>query len=155
MDLSFAAVDQHWSSLGVEGLIAAMERCEPWVVDLRSEHRQEVDAALRKLEIQLNASSTEAILRSVGRRPELAIEMLGYLRSGRALVLFSWLTSLHPDIVRELMSSARFSSDAFGLLLLDRISTLERQRLLSRTFSPERLSLVMELLAEAGFTSAD
>jgi hypothetical protein len=155
LDLSFQAVSKHWSSLGVDGLISAMERCEPWAVDLRVEHRAEVDAALRRLEDQLNAAGTEAILRSIGRRPELALEMLGYLRSGRALVLFSWLTALHPDIVRELMSSARFSADGFGLLLLDRISTLERQRLLSRTFSPERLSLVMDLLAEAGLSSAD
>ena len=155
LDLSFPAVSRHWANLGIDGLIAAMEQCEPWAVDLRSEHQIEVNSALRRLEANLNAAGTEAILRSIGQRPELALEMMGYLRSGRALVMFSWLTALHPDIVRELMSSARFSADGFGLLLLDRISTLERQRLLSRTFSPERLSLVMDLLAEAGLSSID
>ena len=60
---------------------------------------------------------------------------------------------MHPEIPKMLINEARFGSDDFGTILVERITTLEKQNLLSRVFSPERIALVLELLAEAGFTA--
>lgn len=153
LDLSAEGVRRHWRDHGVEKLIAAMERCEPWAVDVRPEYREGAEHVVAQVARSFNAAQPENITKSVGAEPGLAIEFMGYLRSGRALTLFAWLTQVHPDIPKLLINEARFGADDFGSILVERITTLEKQHLLSRVFSPERIALVLELLAEAGIAA--
>lgn len=150
LDLSASGVRQHWQNCGVEKLIAAMERCEPWAVDVRPEFIEGAENVVAQLAVKFNSAKPTSITESIGADPALAIELMGYLRSGRALALFAWLTQVHPDIPKLLINEARFGADDFGSILVERIATLEKQHLLSRVFSPERIALVIDLLAEAG-----
>lgn len=155
LDLSADGVHRHWSANGVASLIAAMERCEPWAVDVGPEFKSKAEVVVADMAALLNSTTVGGISHSVNTDPDLVVEFLGYLRSGRALALFAWLTEVHPSIPRLLINEARFGGDDFGSILLERITTLEKQHLLSRVFSPERIALVLELLAEAGLESND
>ncbi len=150
LDLSAAGVRRHWHDHGVQRLIAAMERCEPWAVDVRPEFMEGAERVVAQVARNFNAAQPSNITNSVNSEPSVTIEFMGYLRSGRALALFAWLTQVHPDIPKLLIQEARFGADDFGSILVERITTLEKQHLLSRVFSPERIALVIELLAEAG-----
>ncbi|MEJ6002677.1 type IVB secretion system protein IcmW [Paucibacter soli] len=153
LDLSAAGVQRHWLAQGVEKLINAMERCEPWAIDVRPEYRARAEQLVALVSSSFNRASSTRVTESVTRDPGVTIEFMGYLRSGRALALFAWLTQVHPDIPRHLVDQARFGDEGFGSILVERITTLERQHLLSRVFSPERIAYVIELLAEAGYTN--
>lgn len=153
LDLSAAGVRQHWSEHGVSRLIEAMERCEPWAVDVRPEYRDGAEVLVAKVVESFNAARPGSIAHSITVDPASSIAFMGYLRSGRALALFAWLTQVHPDIPKLLMSEARFGADDYGSILVERIATLEKQHLLSRVFSPERIALVIELLAEVGIVN--
>lgn len=150
LDLSASGVRRHWNEHGVSRLIEAMERCEPWAVDVRPEYREGAEVLVAKVVASFNAARPGAITHTISVDPAVAISFMGYLRSGRALALFAWLTQVHPDIPTLLMNEARFGDDDYGSILVERITTLEKQHLLSRVFSPERIALVIELLAEAG-----
>lgn len=153
LDLSTSAVRQHWKGHGVERLIAAMERCEPWAVDVSPKYREGAELVVAQVANAFNAARPTSIANSVESDPALTISFMGYLRSGRALALFAWLSQVHPEIPKMLINEARFGIDDFGSILVERITTLEKQNLLSRVFSPERIALVLELLAEAGFSA--
>lgn len=155
LDLSADGVRRHWTEHGVASLIAAMERCEPWAVDARPEFKAKAEQVVAEVTRQFNDSRAAAISGSVTASPDLVIDFMGYMRSGRALALFAWLTEVHPSIPKLLVNEARFGSDEYGSILIERITTLEKQHLLSRVFSPERIALVLELLAEAGLGVAD
>lgn len=130
-----------------------MERCEPWAVDVQPEFIDGAELLVMQVAERFNACSPELIASSMGVDPGTAIEFMGYMRSGRALALFAWLTQVHPDIPKLLINEARFGSDDYGAILVERITTLEKQHLLSRVFSPERIALVLELLAESGLSA--
>lgn len=155
LDLSRDAVRKHWSTQGVASLIAAMEQCEPWAVDARPEFQAQAEVVVSDMARLLSSSTVGGISNSVSTSPDIVIDFMGYLRSGRALALFAWLAQVHPSIPKLLVNEARFGVDEFGGVLIERITTLEKQHLLSRVFSPERIALVLELLAEAGLESAD
>lgn len=150
LDLTTAGVARQWTDKGVSSLIRAMERCEPWAVDVRAELKTKAESLVVGLADQFNGVGSRAIETSVRSQPALMIDFMGYLRSGRALALLAWLTDVHPGIPGLLVEEARRTSDGYGLVLIERIVTLEKQHLLSRVFSPERIALVTELLAETG-----
>lgn len=152
LDLSSAAVRAHWSHSNVGRLIAAMERCEVWAVDRQPENVKEVERIIEMVAAAFNSASSQAIANAVEGDGAYTLALMGYLRSGRALALFAWLTELDGALASRLVAAARSGVDDFGRLLIERISTLEKQHLLSRVFSPERISLVLELLSESGLT---
>lgn len=155
LDLSDDAVRRHWAAQGIARLISAMERCEPWAVDVRPDSKAKAEIVVADIARHLSATSASALSASVASKSELMIDFLGFMRSGRALALFTWLTEVDPSIAQQLVSAARRSGDEFGSILIERITTLEKQNLLSRVFAPERIALVLELLAEAGLADAD
>lgn len=69
------------------------------------------------------------------------------------MALFTWLSDLDPEFAKTLVHEAQCGGDEFGRILIERIVALEKQRLLSRVFSPQRIALVLELLEEAGLTA--
>lgn len=155
LDLSPAGVRRMWVSHGVDGIIAAMEGCEPWAVDAQPHFRDKAEESIGEVARAMNDASDAALSGGVTTSATEVIEFMGHLRSGRALALFSWLAQAHPEIPRLLVQEAQLGDADFGSILLERISALERQRLLSRVFSPERIALVLELLAEIGLESTD
>jgi hypothetical protein len=155
LDLSAEGVRKHWAEHGVASLIASMERCEPWAVDVAPEFKAKAELVVADMARQFNGATAGGISNSVSADPDVVVDFMGYLRSGRALALFAWLTQVHPSIPRLLVNEARFGGDDFGSILIERITTLEKQHLLSRVFSPERIALVLELLAEAGLESSN
>ncbi|ART57149.1 hypothetical protein CBP36_19785 (plasmid) [Acidovorax carolinensis] len=155
LDLSPKGVRRHWHANGVAGLIAAMESCEPWAIDVNPQFRTRAELVVSEINRIFNDSLPVKITDSVKTDPDLLIDFMGCMRSGRALALFSWLTEIHPSIPALLINEARFGIDGFGPILIERISALERQHLLSRVFGPERISLVLELLEEAGIGVAE
>lgn len=155
LDLSAGWVQRHWQEQGVAGLIRAMERCEPWAVDVRPESKLQAEAVVSEVARLFNDSGVGVISTSVTGEPALMIDFMGYMRTGRALALFAWLAEVHPTIPQLLVNQARAGGDEFGSILIERITTLEKQHLLSRVFSAERISLVLELLAEAGLSLPD
>lgn len=151
LDLSSAGVRQQWSNHGVSRLIEAMERCEPWAIDVCPEFREQAEQLVAEVSKSFNLAAPTRITASMSIDPALALDFMGYLKSGRALALFAWLTQVHPDIPVVLINQALAGHSDFGSILVERITTLEKQHLLSRVFSPERIAFVLELLAEAGY----
>ena len=151
LNLSPAAVHSYWNSVGIQEVIAGMERCEPWTIDESPRAEQVLD----ELSQSFSGATSAAITVSVTRRPQEVVELMAYLRSGRALLLFGWLAEVNPALAGTLVRAVQDEFTDFGSLLLDRIAALERQHLLSRVFSPERFALVLESLEDAGLNSME
>lgn len=149
LNLTPVSVADGWRDRGVLALIRAMERCEHWVVDVQPAYKAHAEQLIDDVCRVLNSSDLAAITSSIGRDPSAVIDFMGHIRTGRALAMFTWLTELNPEITKLLISEARYGSDEFGSILIERITTLERQFLLSRIFSPERIALVIELIDES------
>jgi len=148
LNLSEATVGAVWRERGVAALIKAMERCEHWVVDGHADYKAQAEQIINQVTEALNSTDMEAVVRGVQAHPVRLIDFMGHLRTGRALAMFSWLVDLHPDIGQILLSEARYGDQEFGAILIERITTMERQFLLSRVFSPERIALVLELIED-------
>jgi hypothetical protein len=124
-------------------------------VDVRPDSKAKAEVVVADIARHLSVMPAEALSASVTSKSGLMIDFLGFMRSGRALALFAWLTEVDPSIAQQLISAARSGGEEFGSILIERITTLEKQNLLSRVFAPERIALVLELLAEAGLADAD
>lgn len=148
IDLSQGAVVEHWREAGLLDIIQGMESCESWALD----GRPRAETIIEDLCAALSDATTSAITVSVANRTHDTVELMAYLKSGRALLLFSWLAEVNPAVVGMLVRGVQDDVDEFGALMLDRVTVLERQRLLSRIFAPERLALVIEALENEGFT---
>ena len=149
LNLSSLHIDETWSERGLSGLISAMEQCEPWAVDIDPMHRTRAEGFINQIVEALNAAEKKTVASCVSTDPESALTFMGYLRTGRALTLFSWLSSVHPSIPETLIREARAGESWFGCVLLERIATFEKQSLLSRVFGPERIALILDLLEES------
>ena len=111
--------------------------------------------ALTELSDRLNSAEKDVLTRSIHESSADVVDFMGFLKSGRALRLFRWLVDINPDLAGSLVQSARDSGNDFGIILIERMRVLERQHLLSRVFSPERLALVSEILSEVGVAGVD
>ena len=137
--------------MGVGDAISAMEATETWAVT----ESQVVVRALTELSDRLNSAEKDVLTRSIHESSADVVDFMGFLKSGRALRLFRWLVDINPDLAGSLVQSARDSGNDFGIILIERMRVLERQHLLSRVFSPERLALVSEILSEVGVAGVD
>lgn len=146
LDLSLEAVQRHWHRHGVEDAVAAMEETETWTVA----STLAVEATIKALSERLSDTPQVALTRSITATSADVVDFMGYLKSGRALLFFHWLSEADAQLAVVLVQEARRSGDDFGVILIERMRVLERQHLLSRVFSPERLALVVEVLTEAG-----
>jgi hypothetical protein len=163
VDLSPESVNWFWRSRNALNAIQVMELAEPWTVDGRREGDIDIEEIVRDLSERLSLTPREVLSLSLSSDAVArdAVGLMGHLHAGRALVLFHWLTEVSPSVAESLLRQARLpsgeteGSSDFSLLLIDRITALERQLLLSRVFSPERTALVLEILSEAGYVSDD
>lgn len=140
--LSFSIHETHkfWASHGVADAIAAMEATETWTVD----GHEEVEQILIDLQQKLEGADKDSLAESIAKVSACTLNFMGYLKSGRALLFFRWLSDIDPRIASVLIMEARASGSDFGVLLIERLRVLERQHVLSRIFSPERIAFVLE-----------
>lgn len=149
LDLSPGSVQRYWRNIGVADAVSAMEAMETWTAD----DTYETELAILELMGRLSALPDSVLLESVSAATADVIDFMGYLKSGRALLLFRWLVDANAQLLLVLMGEARNSGTDFGIILVERMRVLERQHLLSRVFSPERLALALEVLEEFGLDS--
>lgn len=151
INLSRQDIIRFWSQSGkpIEDLISSMERCEEWVPDDRFD--DEVREAIGKLSAALSSANDEAIVLMIRDNPLLLLRVMAMLHTGQAIVLFRWLSEITPSAVSIMTANngvKQFSNqdEVYIGLLLERLQNLERMRLLSRIFSAERISIVLETL---------
>lgn len=133
-----------WHDAGLARAIAAMEETEDWVLD-GTKAAEDVVAVLCS---KLPESSSDAIGNTVAVAPGDIVNLMGYMKSGRALALFRWLAEVSPESTSRILEACNDADEDFSRLLIERVSTLERLRLLSRVFSPARLAQVLEVLED-------
>lgn len=154
LDLSPEGVRAHWRRLGVLNAIDAMEADESWAVDGQlTKDGKPVESVLAYLAHCLSESSDSAVAVTVANMPSDIVDLMGHVHSGRALSLFSWLTQAHGSAGSTLIRTASDSASEFGVLLLERVTALERQSLLARVFSPERMASLLDILDEVNLST--
>lgn len=142
LDFSIDATKRFWISLGVGDAIAAMEETESWSVD----GIEDVEILLLELQDSLSKADHSSVAESITSVGSSVVDFMGFLKSGRALLFFRWLSDVDPRIASILISEARSSGSDFGVILIERLRVLERQHVLSRVFSPERIAFVLECM---------
>lgn len=152
LDLSRSTVGAHWNDVGLTSAIETMEACEPWAIDRPGPHNAEAERLIEAIAARLSAASPEQIMAAVQKSPGEIVDLLGFLHSGRAIYLFRWLADVHPSVSAALIQDARFGGKDFGQVMLLRLNVLQKQHILFRIFSPERLTYIERILVEAGFS---
>lgn len=146
ISLQPATIANFWRMSGVPltAIINAMERCENWTVD-GDEQAEEMIAAF---EAKLSDASYAQIEKLLQHSKPSVIRAMAYLGSGRAILLYRWLSMVNPGSVPEMISYAAGANNDECRVLVERIQNLERLRILSRIFAPERLSEILETLEQ-------
>ncbi len=148
-DLHIDAVHAFWDSYDRRVLyrvIAALESVESWAADLDPK----IDQAIIKLGQAMD------LARSVDFTgyEEKIINILAYLRAGRAIRILQSIDSLKPGSAAKLLTFAEEQTNIksgkpinqSAKLFLDRNLVFERMQLLSRIFSPQRITLILNAL---------
>lgn len=130
-----------------------MDRVEAWPVDAHPPNQEAVERIVGMLADAFNSAPVTSITGAVTNKPALTLELMGCLRSSKAIALFAYLCEVDSRIKITLWNEA-LEGGEMGALLVERIKTLERNHLLSRVFGAERISLVLQLLGEAGITES-
>ena len=145
-DLSHDACAQYWSDYAdpmIYRVITFMESVEDWTGDGDLAFEAAVDQLGKELDdiasIDLNKLA----------EADNFIRLVAHIKTGRGLRLLQALDTVHPGSASKILihaeeSSAR-SQDPAGFFLKRNI-IFERLRLLSRTFSENRLKLVSRAL---------
>lgn len=152
LDLSNEGVDRAWEAAGIAPAIRAMEADETWVVDgLKTAGGESVDTVIERLSRLLSSVGRERIGPSILAAQADIVNLMGHVRTGRALLLFRWLSQASEGAGNQLLRHAAYQSTELGSLLVQRVTTLERRALLARVFSPERFASLMDVLDEIGY----
>lgn len=130
-----------------------MDRVEAWPVDAKPPNQEAVERIVGMLADAFNNAPVTSITGAIANKPALTLELMGCLRSSRAIALFAYLSEVDSAIKVVLWNEA-LEGSGMGVLLIERVKTLERNHLLSRVFSAERISLVLQLLGEAGISES-
>lgn len=142
MDLSDQGVRDFLGSLdpGSTAVVKAMIATEDWVLDNEPEVKNHIGAFGGKLD---NMSAEKLQSLSASR----FLELMGSMNTGRTLCLLSYLEQRGEmgTWIVNYASSARNKDEASGLLL-DRLTTMSRIRVMSQVFSPENVEFVKEAL---------
>lgn len=146
-DLHIDAIHAFWDSYDRRTLyrvLVALERVESWAQD----RDPDVDAALVELGKAIDSSGDVDISGIEG----LLINILVHTRSSRAMRVMQAFDIAKPGTASQLLMHAEENNSAdskdgkVNKLFLDRNLVFERLQLLSRVFSPQRVSLVLKSL---------
>ena len=151
-DLHTDAIHAFWDSYDRRTLyriIVALERVEDWTLDEDPEVK-EVLLALG------NAIDTSSDIDVEGSEDKI-IRILATIKAGKALRVLQSLDMAKPGTASKVLMYAEEKSeskddkpsDPYAKMFLRRNLVFERLQLLSRVFSPQRISLVIKALSSS------
>ncbi|MCK4608583.1 MAG: type IVB secretion system protein IcmW [Gammaproteobacteria bacterium] len=142
-ELTNAASHKYWNDYKdpmIYQVVAFMEGVEDWTLD----EAPDIEEAMQRM-----GEALENIGNIDLKKEDEFIKLSAYIKSARMLRLLQCLDTANPGAASKLLMHAEESSsstnDIPGLFLRRNI-VFERLRLLSRTFSPERLTLLTKAL---------
>ena len=148
-DLSLESVHAFWDNYDRRVLyrvIVALESVETWAADL--------DPSINQAIINLGQAMDLVKKIDLNGYEEKFIEILAYLRSSRAIKILQAIDTLNPGAAANLLTVAEEQSNPktnkninnSAKLFLDRNLVFERMQLLSRIFSIQRITLILNAL---------
>jgi intracellular multiplication protein IcmW len=148
-DLNLDAVHAFWDSYDRRVLyrvIVALESVETWAADR--------DPKIEQAIIQLGKAMDLANQVDFSGYEEKMINMLAYLSASRAIRILQSIDSLKPGTAAKLLTYAEEQANQksgkpiniSSKLFLDRNLVFERMQLLSRIFSIQRVTLILNAL---------
>jgi intracellular multiplication protein IcmW len=145
-NLSHQASAEYWSSYKdpiIYRVITFMESVEDWTLDNDADLEQAITSLGEALDNLASVNLNEL------NESKRFVELAANIKTGRGLRLLQALDMAHPGSASKVLMYAEENSlsgqDAAGFFLKRNI-VFERLRLLSRTFSEDRLKLVAEAL---------
>lgn len=148
-DLHTDAIHAFWDSYDRRTLyrvIVSLEQVEHWAVD------QEPD--LEPAFLELGRAIDMAGDFDITKREDQLIRILASTHASRAMRILQAIDQIKPGTASQLLMYAEESSedknnkigDRYAKLFLRRNLVFERLQLLSRVFSPQRISLILKAL---------
>lgn len=145
-NLSHQASAEYWANYSdpiIYRVITFMESVEDWTLDGDANLESAIDALGYALDNIAKINLTEL------NESKRFVELAANVKTGRGLRLLQALDTVHPGSASKVLMYAEENNlgeqDTAGFFLKRNI-VFERLRLLSRTFSEERLKLVAEAL---------
>ncbi|MGJ7523512.1 type IVB secretion system protein IcmW [Variovorax sp. LT1P1] len=126
------------------GAIHSMESVETWTRDQVAEVQATLQKIAERVE-ELDPQMPQSLHNQL-------IVLLGYISTGKALKLLMWFDANNPNFVARTLAEAQLLSvldrgnAAAAGLLVERFEVLERNHLLARIFSEDRLLIVQKVL---------
>lgn len=144
-------IDQMWQQAGVSGIIKKMERNDVWAVDGPRQTIRSLITSREVVDTLVEVASDRDGARKLIAHERHVARFMAHLRTGRALALFRFLLERSPaSAIRMVRQGAKNNEDRFMALLFERVQVLERSRILSRVFSPERIASLLEAIDDRG-----
>lgn len=148
-DLHTDAIHAFWDSYDRRTLyrvIVSLERVEQWAVD----QEEDIEPALLELGRTIDMAGDFDITKN----EERLLRILANTHASRAMRILQALDLAKPGTASQLLMYAEEASedknnkvgDRYAKLFLRRNLVFERLQLLSRVFSPQRISLVLKAL---------
>lgn len=150
-------IDRMWAQSGVAGIVKKMDGMDAWAVDkvvvlgipMPPEVEVRVLRTLKTLAEALYSESESGATRLFDHRKDVA-HFLCHLRSSRALAAFRGIIERAPRVAISLINEAGTMDDdessVFVTNLYERLRVMERTRVLSRVFSPNRVAEILEIM---------
>ena len=140
-----------WRHAGVSGIIKKMERNDVWAVDGPRQTIRSLITSREVVDTLVEVASDKEGARKLMTHERHVARFMAHLRTGRALALFRFLLERSPaSAIRMVRQGAKNNEDRFMALLFERVQVLERSRILSRVFSPERIASLLEAIDDRG-----
>ena len=154
MQLDDAAIEAHWreKNPAMLGIFRRMEADESWSLD-RPDKLESRIVALGKVLSDMPPNQLQPAQR------DALFRVLGFMRSGRAFRVLSYLDQENPGFIEGLLAQADRalaststsdpdSEHVAARIHLDRFLYLDRFSLLSRVFSKQRVAHLQQILED-------
>lgn len=147
ISLEKLVVDHFWNSMGkpASEIVSAMEKCEDWVVDVGNDD-ESIKETIKMFESKLSTMTFEELRKVVDEKQMAIIGAMAYLGSRRAIMFHRWLGVTVPESMSSVFSTALLDNSDEAKIFIERIQNLERLKVLSEIFAPERISEILETL---------
>jgi hypothetical protein len=152
-DLTAQRVMEHFGTIDRHGrvltFVLALDRMDRWAVDfaeLTSPHDFQLQLFLSELARFVHTASA-----ALHRAPAEFAEVLAHLTTSRCLYVMRYLAQRSPHFLEALGDRLESDAAATNLNLLAvrrRLDALERAKLLSEIFSPERLRRIIAIMGK-------
>lgn len=140
--LDAVALEGWWQQVSplLPPVIQGMEYRESWTMDKPG---TAVESALVQLAERLNQGPLPSA------DPQVLVQVLAYLRVGRALRLLAAFDAGEPGLSQRATAAALADPEPAGRVMIARLRVLSRAGVLARVFGPARRQEILELLEDA------